>query len=164
MKAWLKGGLIGAGIVFLYLFVYFLIYLYSLMTATSVEEFAGPGFIFIYAILTIPGFLIGALIGLIFGKIKIKAWLKGGLIFLGLNILLAILSRIMLKDFWGIGVLVISYPLVMIFRLLNFTPENQFIIFVLLGALMWFFVGAFIGFVVGKIKEREQVRQEVAAK
>jgi len=75
MKTWLKGGLIGAGILVLVLFLFIgsskLFYAPSHPTsAAGLDDWSIiiiPVFI---AILAIVGFIIGAIIGLIIGKIK----------------------------------------------------------------------------------------------
>ena len=89
-----------------------------------------------------------------------KAWLKGGLIGIGLFLVLITslyATIIFSKDSWaGIGLLLLVYPWIFIVNVKAL--ENFGFLFLGINFLIVFFIGALIGWLVGKFKKPKNIK------
>ncbi len=94
-----------------------------------------------------------------------KAWLKGGLIVAGINLVLIILAFIVPSPAFSLdksilepnfGIILIV-PSILIFEGLKeivYFKANTFISLVVIPTIVYFLIGALIGWIIGKIKKK----------
>ena len=91
-----------------------------------------------------------------------KAWLKGGLIFVGIFYLIPLLVSILLFSSFSQSKLTEIYSTGFFGGILTFITFPQLIAIMFFGQLgyiilplLWFLLGALIGWIVGKMRNRE---------
>lgn len=89
---------------------------------------------------------------------KLDSWLKGGLTLLILDFLLIIIIVLTSHPLEAVRMMLIltQIPISLIFyTFAEVTNDNNLIILTLLGLINWFLIGALIGHIIKKIKNKQ---------
>tara|TARA_Y100000310_G_scaffold337781_1_gene425769 strand:+ start:2376 stop:2639 length:264 start_codon:yes stop_codon:yes gene_type:complete len=86
-----------------------------------------------------------------------KAWLKGGLIAGGIDIIFVILALITSspKEADLMVLHYVQFPLTFISNLLGYGWIQSLSILIIVGLALWFAIGAIIGLIIGKVKSKK---------